>query len=48
MDVWNCQTGGKLNLANRDYAKDQLQLCESGEVRIKMCDKKCLDIIQPM
>ena len=34
MDVWNCQTGGKLNLANRDYAKDQLQLCESGEVRI--------------
>jgi len=33
MAVWNCQAVGKLNLANRVYAKDQLQLCESGEVR---------------
>jgi len=22
MAVWNCQTGGKLNLANRDYTND--------------------------
>jgi hypothetical protein len=34
MAVWNCQAVGKLNLANRVYAKDQLQLCESGEVRL--------------
>jgi hypothetical protein len=33
MAFWNCQTGGKLNMANRVYARNQRQLCKSGEVR---------------
>jgi len=32
--IWNCQTVGKLNLLNRDYARNQRQLYKSGEVRI--------------
>jgi hypothetical protein len=31
--VWNCQTGGKHTVANRVYARDQLQPVERGEAR---------------
>jgi hypothetical protein len=33
MAFWNRQTGGKLIGANRVYARNQHQVCKSGEVR---------------